>query len=273
MLRSDLHAERNGDVLQEGLEVAENELWLVNPTRSAIADLVHTFRGSHTPPAPEPVRVFAAERPLKDLTDDFLLASLTADLVSSGRLAVRALESVPRHSLLVTEETVMSLVECEQRVVGLTTTRDQFVDIAHEEYRTRWRRAEPFPLRTPPLSEIRETLAADLGPETATDFDRTLQTLESTDAGGQLDEVTISLLVAAYNGELLYDISRWGEGVRLASTATFSRTKNQLEEKGLIDTEKVPIDVGRPRLRLVLGEKITADDIEGVVRQAQTELF
>ena len=41
----------------------------------------------------------------------------------------------------------------------------------------------------------------------------------------------------------------------IASKATFSRTKTRLEDAGIIDTEKVPIDVGRPRLRLKLGDE------------------
>lgn len=63
------------------------------------------------------------------------------------------------------------------------------------------------------------------------------------------DEVVVSLLAAAKHGQLLYDISKLGEDVDVASKATFSRTKTTLEERGLIATEKVPIDVGRPRLR------------------------
>ncbi|MFB6186598.1 MAG: DUF5821 family protein, partial [Halobacteriaceae archaeon] len=63
-----------------------------------------------------------------------------------------------------------------------------------------------------------------------------------------------SLLVAAKNDVLLYNISKWGEDSGLASKATFSRTKSRLEEQGLIDTEKVPIDVGRPRLKLRLAD-------------------
>ena len=66
--------------------------------------------------------------------------------------------------------------------------------------------------------------------------------------------MTISLLIAAKNEVLLYDISKWGEDVGIASKATFSRTKSRLEESGVITTEKVPIDVGRPRLRLQLGD-------------------
>jgi len=47
-----------------------------------------------------------------------------------------------------------------------------------------------------------------------------------------------------------------GRDVGIASKATtFSRTKTKLEDMGLIDTEKVPIDVGRPRLRLKIGDE------------------
>ncbi|PWG73380.1 hypothetical protein DF186_23370, partial [Enterococcus hirae] len=79
-----------------------------------------------------------------------------------------------------------------------------------------------------------------------------------------------SLLVAAKNDVLLYDISKWGEDVGIASKATFSRTKTKLEDMGLIDTEKVPIDVGRPRLRLKLGDDrlrdANTDQLAGVAQ-------
>jgi DNA-binding MarR family transcriptional regulator len=84
--------------------------------------------------------------------------------------------------------------------------------------------------------------------------------------------VTVSLLVAARNRELLYDISRWGEDVGLASKATFSRTKSQLEERGLLDTEKVPIDVGRPRLRLRLTDGLAEAPVAELTRKARARL-
>jgi predicted transcriptional regulator len=90
--------------------------------------------------------------------------------------------------------------------------------------------------------------------EMASDFRTVLKSVEEM-SDGELDVVEVSLLVAAKHEQLLYDISHWGEDVGVASTATFSRTKTRLEEQGLIETEKVPIDVGRPRLRLLLGDE------------------
>jgi hypothetical protein len=119
-----------------------------------------------------------------------------------------------------------------------------------------------------------ETLEAEIDPDVAADFETVLNSLDSARGDGDgLDEVTISLLVAARNGELLYDISKWGEDVGLASKATFSRTKTRLEDNGLIDTEKVPIDVGRPRLRLMPGDsRLEEADIDDVAAVA-TELL
>jgi len=271
MIRSDLHADTRDEILQTGLSELDGDLFLINPSGETMRAFVSTYRRVSDPPS---VRLFADEGPLKELVEDFLVASSLANLVADGDVSVRTLERVPRHSLLLTEEVLVSLVESGERVCGLTTTADGFVGSTLEAYEGRWDSAEEFTLRTPPMSHIRRTLESDIGPEAASDFDSVLGTLETARGDGEgLDEVTISLLVAANNGELLYDISRWGEDIRLASKATFSRSKNELEDSGLIDTEKVPIDVGRPRLRLMLGsEELRDADIETVAKRAQERL-
>ncbi len=271
MMQSDLHAETREDILRVGLTEPEEPVFLLNPTQETMRTFVHTYEAvAETPP----VRLFADGTPLKDLTDDFLIASTLADLVAEDTVSIRVLERVPQHSLVVTNEFLLSLVEAGNHVRGLPTTEEPFVESTYEYYDQLWKRADTFSLRTPPLSHIRDTLEEDIGPSVATDFDRILDALDSASGNGDgLDEVTICLLVAANNGELLYDISRWGEDIRLASKATFSRCKNQLEDNDLIDTEKVPIDVGRPRLRLMLGNGDLQDaDIEEVAQRAATHL-
>lgn len=271
MIRSDLHVDNTGDVLREGITRADGNIFLVNPTEETMRELVSIFGSIETPPE---IRLFADEGPLKDLTEDFIVASTIADLVDEDLLSVRILEQAPHSSFMLAERFVVSLLKSDEQVAGLVSTDDSFVTSTYSHYRSRWDDADSFSLRTPPLSEIRETLDTEIGPTAVADFDRVLETLERARGNGDgLDEVTIALLVAANNGELLYDISRWGEDIRLASKATFSRSKNQLEDKGLIDTEKVPIDVGRPRLRLMLGDTdLRKADIEDVAKQAETTL-
>jgi len=270
MIRSNQLEETVADILSAGIEGATDGLYLINPSRDAIKGLVTVLTEMGSPPA---VRLFAAEGPLKDIADDFLVASTVSDLVESGTLSVRTLSDVPNNTLLVSESSVVALVESSERVAALATTDEAFVAETREAYEARWSEAATFGLRTPARSTVMETLSSDIGPEAAADFAAVLDALEAGRENGEgLDEVTISLLVAARHSELLYDISKWGEDIGLASKATFSRTKSQLEESGLLDTEKVPIDVGRPRLRLLLGNDLASADADELVAAARERL-
>ena len=245
-------------------------VYVVNPSRATIEELVAVLPETET----GPVRLLAAERPLKDVMEEFIVASRAANLVDSGRLELRTTEDPDQNSLLVTDDGLTAIVGIDTKVAGLTTDDGSFLNDARSFYEDSWADAEAYTLRTPPLATVRETLAEDISEQTAADFDSVLTSLQTARGNGDgLDEVTISLLVAAKNGELLYDISKWGEDIGLASKATFSRTKTKLEDMGLIDTEKVPIDVGRPRLRLMLGDDRLKDaDADQLASVAQSLL-
>jgi hypothetical protein len=241
------------DILAAALDETDEELLIVDPSAEAIESLVEVasaFDGDLPT-----MRMIADESVLKSVMDDFIVASNAADLIDAGSLSMRTTEANVDNSLLVTSDAVRAVVTAGDRVAALTTDDDDFVDSAFETYTDLWESAPEFKLRTPPISRVRDTLDSDIGEASREDFDSVLASLETARGDGEgLDEVTISLLVAAKNDVLLYDISKWGEDVGIASKATFSRTKTKLEDMGLIDTEKVPIDVGRPRLRLKLGD-------------------
>ncbi|MEF8855874.1 MAG: DUF5821 family protein [Haloplanus sp.] len=246
-----LHGESFGEVLETAFE-STGTLLLVDPTGEAIEALTTVTAETADPPS---VRVLAESALLKDVMDDFVVASNAADHVASGTLSVRSGHSAA-NALMITDATVWALVDVSNRVAALGTEDEEFVETVRETYGAQWETADPFDLRTPPLSRVRETLGEEIGQDTRVDFDAALDALQSArEATGEFDEVMLTLLVAARNDVLLYDISKWGEDVGIASKATFSRTKTTLEEEGLIKTEKVPIDVGRPRLRLKLNEE------------------
>ncbi len=245
LLESDVEA-----LLGAAFADVDGTAYLVNPSGRTLEAAVDALEGTDD----VSVRLLGSERTLKDVFGDFIVASTAADLIDAGRLGLRTFEDVT-NTLVVTEDAVMAVVAAGDMVAGLVTDDAEFVERAVEQYADTWEESEQFNLRTPPISRVRQSLAAEIGDDVATDFDTVLSSLETARGDGDgLDEVTISLLVAAKNEELLYDISKWGEDVGIASKATFSRTKTRMEEMGLIDTEKVPIDVGRPRLRLVLGD-------------------
>jgi hypothetical protein len=258
------------DILRSAVEDADGDLLVVDPsteTVEALVELGTAFEGDLPT-----VKLLAEERLLKDVMDDFLVASSAADLVEAGDLEIRSLMTPVDNSLLVTADRTVAVVTAGDRVAGLTTDDEAFVDTAFETYSEQFDAADSFNLRTPAISRVRQTMGENIGDQTRQDFDSVLSSLETARGDGDgLDEVTITLLVAAKNDVLLYDISKWGEDVGIASKATFSRTKTRLEELGLIDTEKVPIDVGRPRLRLKLGdERLQDTDAEELASVAQS---
>ena len=230
LLKSDIDA-----TLTEVFDGVDAPIYVVNPSAETISALMTTLDSESAPPD---VRVLADESTLKDVMDDFIVASTAADLVEAGTVSMRLLEEVPNHSIAVTEGSVYALVAVGDVVGALATDDDEFVDEAEDFYAGAWDRAAEYTLRTPAISRVHSSLQSEIGPETAEDFDSVLSSLATARGDGDgLDEVTISLLVAARNQELLYDISKWGEDVGLASKATFSRTKTKLEDMGLIDTE------------------------------------
>ncbi|MFC7046354.1 transcriptional regulator TbsP [Halobacteriaceae archaeon GCM10025711] len=271
-MTSNLLSTRVDDIITGVLEEAPDELLVVNPAEDVVERLVETaieFDGDL--PA---IRVLADEDMLKGVMDDFIVASNAADLIDAGRLTLRTVTDLPQSSLLVTEDQVVSLVQAGDHVGGLVADDAEFVDAARDAYDAEWDAASEFTLRTPPISQVRTTLRDEISAEAENDFNGVLTSLETARGNGEgLDEVTISLLVAAKNRVLLYDISKWGEDVGIASKATFSRTKTKLEDMGLIDTEKVPIDVGRPRLRLKLADSRLVDaDTDELANVAQSIL-
>jgi hypothetical protein len=241
------------DVYRAVLSETTDDAFVVVPGSASVERLVTVLDELDSPPT---VRLLAFDDTLKDVLDDFLVASTAADLIDAGTLSLGTTEETGTGQLVITDETVVSLVSAGQQVAALGTDDDEFVASANERYDERWEASSSYSLRTPPLSRIRETMVEAFDPGVRDDFDAVLASLDTARGDGNgLDEVTISLLVAAKNEELLYDISKWGEDTGVASKATFSRTKTRLEEMGLLDTTKVPIDVGRPRLRLLLGDE------------------
>ena len=246
----------------------DDELLIVDPAAETAVSLIEAAADRDDLPT---LSVLADERTLKTVTDEFLVASTAADLVAAGELDLRVLGGAVDNALFVSPSRVVALVTVDDGVAALSTDDPEFVDEVSAAHRATFDEAEPYVLRTPEISRVRETMAAEIGAATRDDFDAVLASMETDRADGsgpELDEVTVSLLVAARNDVLLYDISKWGEDVGIASKATFSRTKTRLEDAGIIDTEKVPIDVGRPRLRLKLGDErlraVDADELAAV---------
>jgi hypothetical protein len=271
-MSSNLRSNSREGAIEAVVEDIEQDMLLVDPSTEAFRALVD-FGVEYEGDLPH-VDVLAREDVLKDARDDFLVASDAADLVEADTISLRVLEPGADNTLFIGGGNLYAMVAASETVAALAADDDDFIDDAETTYGDMFETAEEFDLRTPGLSRVRTTMDEAIGEQARGDFDTVLSSLETARGDGEgLDEVTISLLVAAKNEALLYDISKWGEDVGIASKATFSRTKTELEDMGIIDTEKVPIDVGRPRLRLKLGdEELASASSEDLASVAQKVL-
>lgn len=262
--------QNESDVYRAVLDDVAGDGLAIGLSTGGVEALLDVLGESDDPPT---VRLLATESVLKTVTSDFTVAGTAADLVVAGVLSLRTTEERLDGPLLCTDEAVVSVVSTDEHAAGLVTRDETFVEAARTGYTEQWDDADEFRLRTPPLSRVHETLGDEFGPNVRADFERMRTALGTQRGDGEIDEVVVSLLAAAKNEQLLYDISTWGEHVGVASRATFSRKKATLEEGGLIDTEKVPIDVGRPRLRLLLGdERLHEADTDELVSVAGSML-
>lgn len=256
------------ETLHSLFEDAETIL-IVNPAPAVFRTTVltaSTFEGK----LPD-LQVLAEPDVLKSAVEDFILASQIAELVEQDTLSLRTTTDIARNSLFVSDSQIITVLTLNGELTGLTSTDSDFVDTVRTTFLEEWEAGDTFSLRTPPLSRVTETLNEEFGEDVQDDFMMLLESVDTVPGeNDELDEVTIALLVGANNNELLYDISKWGEDIGLASKATFSRTKTRLEDRGLIDTEKVPIEVGRPRLRLLLSTD-GLQDVESLAKQVTTK--
>jgi hypothetical protein len=261
---SNITADGLDAVLDEVVDSIEGPVFLIAPPAELIGSLAHLDREPGEYPE---LSLLATDDVLREARSDFLTATATADLIEAGTLDLRAFgdDRHTRNTKFVGQNAVFAVVMTGDNVTALTTDDDDLVADGLETAAERWDDGEAFDLRTPGRSRLLDTMATELGDTTREDFEtylRTAPAVRGQRAGN--DGVHLAILAAATNGDLLYDLSRWGEDIGLASKATFSRAKQNLEDAGFIDTESVPIEVGRPRLRLHLSEELADADAEEI---------
>lgn len=262
-------AETREDLLATLFADVDSDALLIDPPANLLAALGRL----ETDALPRTLDVLAGEESLKAARDDFLVASSLADHVEGNRLSLRVLTGTSETTVFATEDTLFAVLATEQlRPIAIPADDDTVVSDVYATYRERTDEAEPFSLRTPGRTRAMEQLGMDVSEAVRDDFEAVLTTLDEV-SDDTIDAVTLALLVAARNEAQLYDISKWGEDTGVASKATFSRTKTNIEDLGLVTTEKVPIDVGRPRLRLLLADDdLAGADIDEFASVAQQKL-
>jgi hypothetical protein len=207
------------------------------------------------------LEVLATEDVVTTTFEDFAIASNAGDRVDDGTLDIHLLPSETENTLLVGEETVHALLNIDGEPKVITTRDDDIVEAATTKYREQFNKAAAYTFKTPSRSTVQRTLRDVLGDKFETDFTAVIDRLDYV--RDDTDVVTVALLVTARHNEQFYQVAKWAETAGVASKSTFSRRRTALEEEGILSTEKMKLEVGRPRLELQIADEAAVESIIG----------
>jgi len=240
-------------------EIISNDSIIVNSseklTKQIITGLFSSEEKMYT-------KLIVTEDVMRSLRKDFLTASKAAEIVEESKLDLMVMTDEDISGCVIKSgESLRCVVDVKESFIISNAQESNDIENAIDSIST-----ESYNIRTPPLQQIYDSMRDELGEDVAEDYKSVVSGVEQFGSGlGEMNEVAAAILVAAQHEVLLYDVSKWGEDCGLASKATFSRTKTTLEEKGYIVTEKVPIEVGRPRLKLQLAPNVFEEEYDGQV--------
>lgn len=257
-------------VVSADAAVLRETLLAVAGLADAVADDADATDG-----APGCVRLCGHTAALDAATDEFRTAARAADLVGSGRLNLRAVDDRTLPSVVVAAGRALAPVPLpDGRAVALSTEEAAVVSAVRTAFAETAAAGDRYRLGAPAYTRLLGELEAEVGPTIREEFAAALDApVIVRGPDDTLDEIDTALLLGARNRAQLYELSEWAESVGLASRATISSRKRRLEAVGLLATEKVATDVGRPRQRLVLAdESLASVGVADLVRAARSVL-
>ena len=206
--------------------------------------------------------VIIPESEARQVRLNFPLNSRTAELIRRDRLSVYSTPVSPLPNILTDGTGFYNLIRFGKITRFHKSADDDLsarIDEEFDRVKTTAEQIEPDILS---WRELLSQLEKAVDRKVRREFERLIKAARIENLGA-LDDISVAIISAAQAGALLNDLGTWAEDVGLASKATFSRRKQALEEQGVIRTEKVPIEVGRPKQRLLLSDEIEGVGIQG----------
>ncbi|WP_435143633.1 transcriptional regulator TbsP domain-containing protein [Halobaculum sp. P14] len=241
------------DVLRRPLRDASDTALLASASPLVLREAVLALAALDDP---TPTRLLGTGDALDALVDDFAAATRAADLRANDGLELRRVDDATLPSVVVADETVTTVAALPGgEDVALESDDGGAVAAARDALEATARDTDPYEFSAPAYAAMLDRLGRDVDEGARADAEAVLDAdVRIRRSAGDLDEVDLFILLAARNDAQLYTLSGWAEAVGIASRATISVRKRRLEDSGLVATEKVPTDVGRPRQQLTLGD-------------------
>lgn len=227
------------------------DVFVVDPDADLLRELVYVWSESENAP---PLRLLVRNNPAEAAFEDFHLASRASGLLEADLLGVRTLGERADNTLCVAEDHLSVFVPTDEGRYQLATDDGRTVESVTGRYEAVWEESDERRVRAASRRQIATAFRERLGDELTEDLLALFDAVPELYREDPANQYALTLLAGARHEALHYEIRRAGEDAGLASQATFSRLKNVLEDEGLVATEKVPVEVGRPRQRLVLAD-------------------
>lgn len=214
----------------------------------------------------EPVRVLLSPDAAATLSEEFLLESQVAGAMERDHLEMRQTTERCGDRVVLADDRVGVLVGVDQHVRVLSMEADRMVAELHKAYEPLWENAEPVSTRSPPRERLFEAGREKLTAEFTTQLERAIENASTLAWHGRPTPVELTLVIAARTGAHHYDLCAWAEAAEFTSRSTVARTKQRLEDAGLLDVEPVPQERGRPRQQLLVAdERLAETEAESLV--------
>lgn len=210
----------------------------------------------------------------REIQGNFLLGSRLVERSDHVTYVTVAADDISALPVISTPDELLALVTLDSTTHELVAGNEADPADAYAKYQELAENASDANFRMPSRSKMYATLADgesydDFGEELARDYQALLEALEDNEGvdNAEISLDSVLLLAGAKHEVPQYDLGRWAENVGAASKATVSRRKQRLEDLGIINTTKIPRDIGRPRQRLHLADD-SKDSIEDLAEIA-----
>lgn len=127
-------------------------------------------------------------------------------------------------------------------------------------------------LRTPSRHRVYRAFLERCGVPVAADVIRLLDADPGLTWEDRIDPRLRAYVVGARHGVLDHDLRRACEDAGLGSPSTFTRVKRRLIDAELVETERVPRPIGRPRTRIVAADGLADPPVSAVAETLRSAL-
>lgn len=212
------------------------------------------FLTAHTIVDSTNLRILVDSQTLRDAKQDFIVASYLTEHSNTDTIEIK--ETTDELTPIITTSNESQLLGLGDKTWIISVSDETASNDLSDRFKTIWSDSEPVSFRAPALSKISSSFETRFDSELASDFMTLLEeAYPDVVTMSEMNHVDVALLFAAARELMFYDLNKWGDFIGYASSGTFSRKRQKLEEKGIISTSNVQVDIGRPRMKLHMNEE------------------